>query len=249
MAGTGPTAAGLSRRGPQASSGWSSAPPTPRRCPLCQAWAGSSPSLAHSEFLCVGGRRGRWEGAGQMVCARPYLLGAGRRGGAQGASLTKPALSAGSWASGTHVVAFLPHPEPPIHTPGAPHGDSPLPLQLRASSGQGAGRGPAGVTRPAVPEVGPGGEQQAHGIRAAAEGPEPAGGGVSRMDSGHTRGGSHRGAPSRPAWRSPVLARPPWGLALCSGLLGCEASAPAARQLHPGLGRFWGSDPQRHQCP
>lgn len=168
-AGTGPTAAGLSQRGPQASSGWS-----PRRLPPPPGlgWA-SSRSLGVP--VC-------WWSAGKVGGSRPdgvcSALSAGCReaGGARGASLTKPALSAGSWASGTDVVAFLPHQEPLIHTRrGLPHGDPTLPFQRRASSGQGARRGHAGVTRPAVPEVGPGREQQAHGIRAVAEGPEPAG--------------------------------------------------------------------------
>lgn len=194
-----------------------------------------------------------------MVCARPYLLGAGRRAG-RGEPLSQSPLCLR--AAGPQEPTLLPScPTKNLSsTPaGASHtGTPPSPF----SGEQAQARVPGGATQGSPGQQfqrwGQGGSSRPMASGRWLRGRSRPGGGVSRMDSGHTRGSSHRGsgrrvgawgAPSRPAWRSLVLARPPWGLAICSGLLGCEASAPAAGQLHPGLGRFWGSDPQRHQCP
>lgn len=130
--------AGLSQRGPQASSGVVFHVPQAAPCPLRQAWAGRP--LSHAEFLCVGGRQGRWvgAGAGQMVCARPYRLGVGRQAGREEppsqSLLCLPAAGPQEWT----LLPSCPTKSLPSTTAGAPHPGTPArPLQLRASSGRG----------------------------------------------------------------------------------------------------------------
>lgn len=137
-------------------------------------------------------------------------------------------------ASGLDLVAFLPHQEPPIHNRGSPTcWDPSLPLQLRASSGQGCpGRAKQGH-QATVPKGEPGKEQGACGIWAAADGPEPVWGGVSRMDPGHIRGSSHRAAVAVWGRGEPRASRP-----------GAALSCPAHPGVWPSALAFWAVRPQ-----
>lgn len=219
--------------------------PTPS-CPLRQAWAGRALAL---EFLCVGGRPGRWAGVGlARWCARPYLLGVGRK------MLFHKARSVSrQLASGTGFVAFLPGQEPPIHNRRSPTHWAPAPpLQLVASPGQGSpGGAKQGSPGQQFQEGRPGREQRACGVGAVADGLEPCLG--RRLLAGWIRATSEAaligeavtawgawGAPSLPAWRSLVLASPPWGLALLlwpSGLCGLSPGhRAAASRPQPFLG-------------
>lgn len=57
------------------------------------------------------------------------------------------------------------------------------------------------------------------------------------------------GSPEPPSLAQPCPSQPTLGIwPVCSGLLGCVASAPAAVRLRPGFSRSWGSDPQSHEC-
>lgn len=76
------------------------------------------------------------------------------------------------------------------------------------------------------------------------------------MESGHIRA-AHvgeavtargHGSPEPPSLVQPCPGQSaPAIWPVCSGLLGCVASAPATVRLRPGLSCSWGSDPQSHQ--
>lgn len=59
-----------------------------------------------------------------------------------------------------------------------------------------------------------------------------------------------RGSPEPPSLAQPRPGQPaPAIWPVCSGLLGCVASALATARLRPGLSCSRGSDPQSHECP
>lgn len=198
-----------------------------------------------------------------MVCAGPYLLGVGRWAGHEDPCSQSLLCLSSSWASGIGFgfVAFLPHQQPPIRSPRSPpHWDPQPPYfsweQARARDAQvgpsRAGRrfqeegAEEGWTGPWRLDCGrragaPSGKALAGRIQTT---PEAAvvGEAVTAWGRGEPRAPQPGAALSWPA--QPGV----WPL-LGSGLLGCVASALAAVQLHPGLSRPWGSDPQSHQCP
>lgn len=198
-----------------------------------------------------------------MVCAGPYLLGLGRRVGAQRSSFTKPALSplaAGPWDSA--ALPSCPTKGLPSTRAETPHARTPSPPTPARSK-----------PRPGMPQVRPSRGHQSsssrRGNRAGTAGPmasglwlwdwSPVWGGISRMESRphlrrltsgkqSLRGGM--GSPEPPSLAQPCPGQPVPGIwPICSGLLGCVASAPANVWLHPGLSCSQGSDPQSHQCP
>lgn len=116
--------AGLSQRGPQASSGVVFRVPQAAPCPLRQAWA-SSRSLRVP--VCWWSARkvgGSWSWP-DGVC---WALSAGCREAGGGEDLFHKACSVSrQLASGINVVAFLPHQEPPVHNRRSPPHEDPSP--------------------------------------------------------------------------------------------------------------------------
>lgn len=156
-------------------------------------------------------------------------------------------VSPGSWASGISFSAFLPHQEPPIH-----NCRSPLHTGTPYTSARSKPRPGNAQVQPRRGHQGSSSKKGSWGghngpacsIGAVAAGQDPVLGGISRMDSGHVRGGSRRGsshcveawgAPSLPAWCSLVLSAHPGVWPVCSGLLGCVVSALTTVRLRPGL--------------